>query len=540
MSSRIPTKFPHTLGTYTLLREVSRSAMSIVYEGRREAIAGVSARVAIKMLHPELGDQERHKGLFIQEAKNASALMHRNIVHTQDFEEVDGLYLLVMEYVEGLTAREMMRQAHQHNLPIPPHVVAEVGRQICDGLHHAHSASDTQGRPMGLVHCDVKPGNIILNNHGAVKVLDFGVSKTVFEQQKKGVLRGTWGYMAPEQINQGQVVPRTDLYALAVVLYEMAASKQMFSRKEKKDPEKIRQLMQSDEPIRRVMKLGDSYKQLQEVLIRALQRDPAARFFSADEMGKSLAELVRDPVIAQQDMIALLMELQRVRKSNPLGTLSPMRERDQMDFSGAAFKPNGKRPKKDVPEKDRKRFALVFLLLFPLLLVGTLFGVKQLLFPANTEVKPVPVEVEEKVVQEPELDIIDVNPGEGDFEEMPEPEPKPKPKPKRKQKSKPKPEVEDVRITAPKEVKPTKSVDDALPGKVTISADISAKIFIDGKLIGPAPIINKQIAPGTHSVQLAPASGGIKDIKKFTIDVKPGKNAIYQWSFNDERWLRKD
>ena len=75
---------------------------------------------------------------------------------------------------------------------------------------------------MGLVHCDVKPGNVILNNHGAVKVLDFGVSKTVFEEQKKGVLRGTWGYMAPEQINQGQVVPRTDLYALAIVLYEMA------------------------------------------------------------------------------------------------------------------------------------------------------------------------------------------------------------------------------------------------------------------------------------------------------------------------------
>ena len=116
MTSRIPTKFPHTLGTYTLVRQVSKSAMSIVFEGRREAIAGVSAGVAIKMLHPELGDQERHKHLFIQEAKNASALMHRNIVHTQDFEEVDGLYLLVMEYVEGLTAREMMRQGSSTQL----------------------------------------------------------------------------------------------------------------------------------------------------------------------------------------------------------------------------------------------------------------------------------------------------------------------------------------------------------------------------------------------------------------------------------------
>ena len=115
-------------------------------------------------------------------------------------------------------------------------------------------------------------------------------------------------------------------------------------------------------------------------------------------------------------------------------------------------------------------------------------------------------------------------------------ESKPKPKPRR---TKVKP-VDEVRITPQKKVRPTKNVDDAIPAKITISADISAKIFIDGKLIGPAPIINKQISPGKHSVQLAPVSGGIKDRKKFTIDVKPGKTMIYQWSFNDERWLRKD
>ena len=109
----------------------------------------------------------------------------------------------------------------------------------------------------------------------------------------------------------------------------------MFSRKEKKDPDTIRQLMQSDEPIRRVMKLGDSYKRLQEVLIRALQRDPAARYFSADEMGKALAELVRDPVVAQQDLIALLLELQRARKNNPLASQCG----EIINFSGAAFKP---------------------------------------------------------------------------------------------------------------------------------------------------------------------------------------------------------
>ncbi len=539
MSTTIPTKFPHRLGTYTLVRQVSKSAMSVVFEGRREAIAGVSARVAIKILHPELADNETHKHLFIQEAKNASALMHRNIVHTQDFEEVDGLLMLVMEYVEGLTAREMMRQARQHGLPVPPHVIAEIGRQICDGLHHAHSAFDNQGRVMGLVHCDVKPGNIILNNHGAVKILDFGVSKTVFEAQKKAVLRGTWGYMAPEQVNHGQVVPRTDLYALATVLYEMAASKPMYIRSEKKNQSKMRQLMQSDEPIRRVMKLGDSYKRLQDVLIRALQRDPAGRWSSAEEMGAELSKLVRDPVVAQQDMIALLMQLQRARNSKSLAGMSPMREREQTDFSGIAFRPGAEKP--DVSDKDRKRFALLFLLLFPLGLVGTIFGIKQVFFPSKTEMKPVPVSSEKvEVVQpEPEMEIVDINPGDGQFEEMPKPEEAPpkKRKPK-KRKSKPKVEsdVEDVRITPPKE---TTKRDDAVASKITISADQSAKVFVDGKLLGNAPLINRQVSPGKHSIQLAPASGGIKDIKKFTIDVPAGKTLIYQWSFNDDRWLRK-
>ncbi len=538
MTTQIPTKFPYTLGTYTLVRQVSKSAMSVVFEGRREAIAGVSARVAIKILNPELADSNTHKQLFIQEAKNASALMHRNIVHTQDFEEVDGLFMLVMEYVEGLTAREMMRQARQHGLQIPSHVIAEVGRQICDGLHHAHSAADTQGRMMGLVHCDVKPGNIILNNHGAVKVLDFGVSKTVFEEQKKGVLRGTWGYMAPEQVNQGNVVSRTDLYALAIVLYEMAASKPMYTRKERKDPNKIRQLMQQDEPIRRVMKLGEGYKSLQDVLIRSLQRDPAARFSSADEMGQALDGLVRNSVVAQQDLIALLMELQRARKKRGL---SPMREQEQNDFSGIAFKPSNRRVVADMPEKDRKKFALLILLLFPLALVGTIFGVKQMLFPTPTEMTPVPVQTEPvEKVQEPELEIIDVNPGDGEFEAMPEEDLKPVSKPKTKSKPKrrkPKPvveEVDDARIAPSK----TKN-DDASPAKITISADQSAKVFIDGKLVGSAPIIKYQLSAGKHSVQLAPATGGIKDIKKFTVDVSAGKNVIYQWSFNDDRWLRK-
>lgn len=535
--SELPTKLPQQFGTYTLVRQVSKGGMAVVYEGRREAIAGVSARVAIKLMRPELAVKETHKNLFIQEAKNASSLMHRNIVHTQDFEEVDGMLMLIMEYVEGLTAREMMRQAHQNGLHIPPHVIAEIGRQICDGLHHAHCAADSRGRPMGLVHCDVKPGNIIINNQGAVKVLDFGVSKTLAEENKETVTRGTWGYMAPEQIQGDNLVPRTDLFALAIVLYEMAASKQMFRSAEKKDFAKLQSLMATDEPIKRVMKLGPSYKHLQEVLIRALQRDPAARYATAAEMGQELGKLVADPVIAQQELVILLGKLQKIReKKRAGGFVSPLHERDQSNFSGVAFHPRHR----NVESTQQK--SLFALLAIPVVVVIVLFGLKQ---SCNNEVQPTemktaPIQVEE--VKSPVIENLEGVPGEGEFEEMPE-EPKPEPKPKPKRRKAPKletnPNVEDVRIVPEKVEKKTSTssdTPDANVGQVTISADKSAKIFIDGRLIGPAPVIRKKLSPGEHRIYIAPSAG---NIKKFTIQVEPGVEMIYQWSFDDERWLRK-
>lgn len=535
---QLPTKLPQQLGTYTLVRQVSKGGMAIVYEGRREAIAGVTARVAIKMMKPELASKELHKNLFIQEAKNASSLMHRNIVHTQDFEEVDGMLMLIMEYVEGLTAREMMRQANQNGLHIPPHVIAEIGRQICDGLHHAHCAADSRGRPMGLVHCDVKPGNIIINTQGAVKVLDFGVSKILAEENKEAVTRGTWGYMAPEQIKGDNLVPRTDLFALAIVLYEMAASKQMFRSAEKKDFAKMKSLMDSDEPIKRVMRLGPSYKHLQEVLIRALQRDPAARFSTAAEMGQELGKLVSDPVIAQQELVILLGKLQQAReKRRAGGFVSPIHERDQSNFSGVAFQPRHR----DMESNQQK--SLLALLAIPVVIVILLFGLKQSCGDApeiqETKVDTLPPPVQE---EPPAMEILEGNPGEGQFEEMPtEPEPEVK-STKRRTKPKetePKPEIEEIRITPPKEEKKpdtTSDSQDANVGQVTISADKSAKIFIDGRLVGPAPVIRKKLSAGEHRIYIAPSAG---TIKKFTIQVDPGVELIYQWSFDDERWLRK-
>ena len=179
------------------------------------------------------------------------------------------------------------------------------------------------------------------------------------------------------------------------------------------------------------------------------------------------------------------------------------------------------------------------LLLLPLCIVGVLFGIKQVLFTPTETLETQPVQMEQKIK---ELDIIDGTPGEGDFEEMPPPVKK-KSKVKTKKAPKPKPkleDVEDVRITPPKETVNKdvveSRVDANTPATVTISADISAKLFIDGKLIGAAPVIRRKLTPGEHRIHVAPKSGVIK---KFTIKVKPGKEFIYQWSFNDERWLHQ-
>jgi len=289
------------LGRYRIVRPLSKGGMALVYEGRRESLAGVSPRVAIKLILPEHATSETYKDLFVNEARLGASMHHQNLVQIQDFDCEGDSWFLVMEYVEGLTLRRIIQLAEHAGGAIPLAVVAEIGRQACDGLHYAHTAADDRGLALHLVHRDMKPSNLILGPHGVVKVLDFGISKGRLREERKGSVRGTWGYMAPEQAMGAEVRPTADVFGLAVVLYELAALRPMFVDQDK---ETIRRLLRDDHAARMAATLdGALYGPLIGVLVRALQRDPAARFDSCASFARALSGLLPDPVTARAEAV---------------------------------------------------------------------------------------------------------------------------------------------------------------------------------------------------------------------------------------------
>ncbi len=169
-------ELPERLGRYRLVRRISRGGMAQVYEARRESLAGVAPRVALKVILPEHASDPNFRDLFINEARVGSQLQHPNLVQIQDFDQQADLYYLVMEFVEGTTFRRFISLCKRNGVQMPLPIVAELGRQVCEGLHYAHTACAEDGSPRHLVHRDIKPSNVLLDGYGKIKLADFGIA----------------------------------------------------------------------------------------------------------------------------------------------------------------------------------------------------------------------------------------------------------------------------------------------------------------------------------------------------------------------------
>ncbi len=307
---------PERLGRYRLVRPISTGGMARVFEGRRESLAGVSPRVAIKVILPDFATDEGFQRLFVNEARIGSQLQHQNLVQIQDFDRQGEHFYLVMEFVDGVTLRRAIGLSRKHGMLIPVPVIAELGRQVCDGLHYAHTACGEDGHPLHLVHRDIKPSNLILNAQGVVKVLDFGISKALFSRERQGSVKGTWGYMSPEQSTGIDVGPQADVFGLASVLYELATLRPLFPEKEPKD---LRAALTADEGAKRAAALAGPAGILASVLVRALQRDPQARFPSALAFQRALGGLMANPVTAREQLVHFWATLMELQGENPTG-----------------------------------------------------------------------------------------------------------------------------------------------------------------------------------------------------------------------------
>ncbi len=219
------------IGGYQVERRLRAGGMATLFLARRTGAAGFTRHAAIKVIHPHLSEDPQFVAMFIDEARISSVIDHPNVVHVEEFGEEDGLFFLVMEYVDGCSAGQLVRALAKHGNQMPVELAVHIAIKVAEGLHAAHETCDIDGKPLGIVHRDVSPSNVLLSAAGHVKIIDFGIAKArgrLANTQTRGSLKGKLHYMAPEQA-QGQIIDRrADIYSLGIVLWELLAGEHAF------------------------------------------------------------------------------------------------------------------------------------------------------------------------------------------------------------------------------------------------------------------------------------------------------------------------
>lgn len=279
MSSRI--------GRYTLHDEIASGGMATVHLGMLRGPAGFSRTVAIKRVHPHLAAGGELAAALLDEGRVSARIQHPFVVQSVDVVAADGELAIVMEYVHGVALSTLIRRAVERDTPIEPRVAATIVAQVLRGLHAAHEVTDEDGRRLELVHRDVSPQNVLVGVDGVARVLDFGIAKALGRASttREGAVKGKIGYMSPEQVGGGEVDRRTDVFAAAIVLWELLMRRRLFDGVDSKDV--FAKVMRCE--VASPRSLGSPIDaELEAIVMRGLAREPDDRFATAAEMAHAL------------------------------------------------------------------------------------------------------------------------------------------------------------------------------------------------------------------------------------------------------------
>ncbi len=263
--------------------------MAEIFRGKAVAAGGFEKPVAIKRILPHLSQDKRFVELLIAEAKVLSLLKHRNIVQIFDVGlGDDGQYFLVMEYVDGKDLGAVQKGNEVSRRKLPFDLALHIGAEICEALEHAHSAKAPDGKPMSLVHRDVSPSNVLLSRAGEVKLTDFGIAKRAEQEQTgTGGVRGKFAYISPEQARNEHIEPRSDVFSVAILIWEMVTNRRLFSGMG--DLEALRAVREAQ--VQRPSEADPRVNpEVDKLLMAALARDPKRRP-TAGAFGEQLRSL---------------------------------------------------------------------------------------------------------------------------------------------------------------------------------------------------------------------------------------------------------
>jgi serine/threonine protein kinase len=278
----------HRFAGYEILGRIAVGGMAEVFLARERGEAGSVRQIALKVVRPQLASDREFAEMFLREGKVAMGLRHPNVCHIYRFGMVKGYPFLAMELVHGVTLRDVLGRARRQQAPLAPAIAAKIASSAAEALHSAHIARDERGRPLGLVHQDVSPHNVMVAYDGTVKLLDFGVASTNQERSvdsseiSQTMIRGKAGYLSPEQCTGGSIDARADVFSLGIVLWEMLTASRLFMRAQ--SIETMRAI--ATEPLPawpESIPVG-----LRPVLERALARHPDERYRTAAAMQEDL------------------------------------------------------------------------------------------------------------------------------------------------------------------------------------------------------------------------------------------------------------
>ncbi|MBK8257616.1 MAG: serine/threonine protein kinase [Polyangiaceae bacterium] len=333
------------LGRYEILMPIAEGGMAAVWAARMKGSRGFQKVVAIKTMLPDLSDDQDFEAMFYDESRLIARIRHPHVVEMVDLGDENGMLYIVMEWVDGDTLFTLNRRAkNKGGIPLP--LLLRIAADACAGMHAAHELRDDSGKPLGLVHRDVSPQNIMITFDGIVKIVDFGVAKAAgrtHETRVGGLMKGKVPYLSPEQLNTGKVDRRSDVFSLGIVLYAMVSGRHPFRAND--DARTIENIC-TRAPVPLHELVPDVNPELEAIVLRALEKEPEKRWQTAAEMQRALDQLLGSMglTVTDGDIAAFLQD-----------TLGDIIEQRRSALKEAIKKADGRAPSESGAGRSKPR-----------------------------------------------------------------------------------------------------------------------------------------------------------------------------------------
>jgi eukaryotic-like serine/threonine-protein kinase len=313
---------------YTITERLDHGGMAEVFRGVAESMEGFKKSVAIKRILPNLTKNQKFVRMFLDEAKLSLFLQHANIVQVFDISRTpDNAYFLVMEFVDGCNLKSLIERQKQKGKRIEAAHTIYTMMECCKALNYAHFLENPEtNEPLGIVHRDISPPNILISKNGEVKLVDFGLAKanSQIESTDEGVVKGKFSYLSPEAASGLEVDHRADVFAVGIILWEMFTGRRLFFGET--DYQTVELVRQAKVPS--IAALNPEIEpELEAVVRKALAKDVNDRYQSAADLGDALAQFLfsRRMKVTARDIAAVVkdtqVEMMRKRSAEPKPSL---------------------------------------------------------------------------------------------------------------------------------------------------------------------------------------------------------------------------